>query len=47
MLASPRIRAPFRKLIEMTFPDLPVLSLNEIPNVVDIEGIGMVRIDEN
>ncbi len=47
VLASPRIRAPFRKLIEMTFPDLPVLSLNEIPNVVDIEGIGMVRIDEN
>ncbi|MEA3423159.1 MAG: flagellar biosynthesis protein FlhA [Bacillota bacterium] len=47
ILVSPRIRAPFRKLIEMTFPDLPVLSLNEIPNSVEIEGVGMVKIDDN
>ena len=47
VLASPRIRSPFRKLVEMTFPDLPVLSLNEIPNSVDIEGLGMVRVDED
>ena len=47
IIASPRIRAPFRKLIELTFSDLPVLSLNEIPNHVEIEGIGMVRADEN
>lgn len=47
VLVSPRIRSPFRKLIEMTFPDLPVISLNEIPNSVEIEGIGMVKIDEN
>ncbi len=47
VLASPRIRSPFRKLVEMTFPDLPVLSLNEIPNSVDIEGLGMVRVNED
>ncbi|MBN2259003.1 MAG: flagellar biosynthesis protein FlhA [Clostridiales bacterium] len=47
VLASPRIRSPFRRLIDMTFPDLPVLSLNEIPNSVEIEGIGMVKINEN
>lgn len=47
VLTSPRIRAPLRKLLEMTFPDLPVLSLNEIPNSLEIEGLGMVKIDEN
>ena len=43
VLASPRIRSPFKRLIEMTFPDLPVISLNEIPNSIEIEGLGMVK----
>ncbi len=47
VLASPRIRSPFKRLIEMTFPDLPVISLNEIPNSVEIEGLGMVKLNDN
>jgi flagellar biosynthesis protein FlhA len=47
VLASPRIRSPFKRLIEMTFPDLAVISLNEIPNSIEIEGVGMVKMDDN
>ncbi len=47
ILASPRIRVAFKKLIEMAFPQLAVLSLNEIPNSIDLEGVGMVRVDDN
>lgn len=46
ILASPRIRGPFKRLIEMAFPDLAVISLNEIPNSIEIEGVGMVKIEE-
>ena len=37
ILVSPKIRAPFRKLVEMVFPNVSVLSLNEIPNEVQIK----------
>ena len=37
ILVSPKIRAPFRKLIEMVFPNVSILSLNEIPNEVQIK----------
>jgi len=47
VLASPRIRSPFKRLIEMAFPDLPVISLNEIPNSVEIEGLGMIKKNDN
>lgn len=47
ILASPRIRVAFKRLIEMAFPQLAVLSLNEIPNSIDLEGIGMVSVDDN
>ena len=47
VLASPRIRGPFKRLIEMAFPDLPVISLNEIPNAIEIEGVGMVKTDDH
>lgn len=47
VLASPRIRVAFKRLIEMAFPQLPVLSLNEIPNSIDLESIGMVSVDDN
>ena len=47
VLASPRIRSPFKRLIEMTFPDLAVISLNEIPNSIEIEGLGMVKMNDN
>lgn len=44
MLVSPKIRPAFRKLIEMVFPSLNVLSLNEIPNDVEIRTEGVVTI---
>ncbi|MTI65706.1 MAG: flagellar biosynthesis protein FlhA [Firmicutes bacterium] len=47
ILAAPRIRSPFKRMIEMAFPNLAVLSLNEIPNNVEIEAVGMVRLNEN
>lgn len=47
ILASPRVRVAFKRLIEMAFPQLAVLSLNEIPNTIDLEGIGMVRVDDH
>lgn len=45
ILASPKIRAPFKRLIEMAFPQLAVLSLNEVPNYIEIEAVGMVSVD--
>ncbi len=47
VLTSPRIRVAFKRLIEMTFPQLAVLSLNEIPNSIEFEGVGMVSVNDN
>ena len=47
ILTSPRIRVSFKRLIEMAFPQLAVLSLNEIPNSVEFEGVGTVTVDDN
>ncbi|PRR86608.1 Flagellar biosynthesis protein FlhA [Clostridium luticellarii] len=44
VLVSPKIRAPFRRLIEMVFPAVNVLSLNEIPNDIEIKTEGVVSI---
>jgi flagellar biosynthesis protein FlhA len=44
ILVSPRIRPAFRKLIEMVYPGITVLSLNEIPNDVEIKAEGIVSI---
>lgn len=46
ILASPNMRLIFRKLISYNFPDLAVLSLNEIPNEVAIETVGMVSLSD-
>ncbi|MCX7950376.1 MAG: flagellar biosynthesis protein FlhA [Clostridiales bacterium] len=45
ILVSPKIRPAFRKLTEMVFPNLQVISMNEIPTDVQIETIGMVTIE--
>ena len=37
ILVSPKIRTPFKKLVEMVFPQITVLSLNEIPADVKIK----------
>ncbi|WP_242844012.1 MULTISPECIES: flagellar biosynthesis protein FlhA [Clostridium] len=42
ILVSPKIRPAFRRLIEMVFPQLIVLSLNEVPNDVEIRTEGVV-----
>jgi len=44
LLVSPKIRPAFRKLIEMVFPNINVLSLNEIPNDVEIKTEGVVAL---
>ena len=44
ILVSPNIRPAFRKLIEMVFPNIVVLSLNEIPNDVEIKTEGVVSL---
>ncbi|MDG5852903.1 flagellar biosynthesis protein FlhA [Clostridium beijerinckii] len=44
ILVSPNIRTVFRKLIEMVFPHIMVISLNEVPNDVQINSEGVVRI---
>jgi flagellar biosynthesis protein FlhA len=44
IVVSPKIRAPFRKLTEIVFPNLMVLSLNEIPNDIQIKAEGVVGI---
>lgn len=44
ILTSPKIRPAMKNLISFNFPDIAVLSLNEIPNDVDIETGGMIEI---
>jgi flagellar biosynthesis protein FlhA len=44
ILVSPKIRPAFRRLIEMVFPSIIVLSLNEIPNEVEIKTEGVVTL---
>ncbi len=44
ILVSPNIRPVFRKLIEMVFPHIMVISLNEVPNDVQINSEGVIRI---
>ena len=44
VLVSPKIRAPFRKLVVMVFTNLTILSLNEIPNDVQIKSQGVINI---
>jgi flagellar biosynthesis protein FlhA len=44
LLCSPVIRPYFRKLLEMAFPQLAVLSYNEIPGDVNIQSVGVISI---
>lgn len=44
VLVSPNIRPAFRRLIEMVFPAVNVLSLNEVPNDVEIKTEGVVTL---
>lgn len=44
ILCSSPIRLPFRRLIERTYPQIAVMSYNEISNNVKAKSIGVVRI---
>ncbi|MGL5084809.1 MAG: FHIPEP family type III secretion protein, partial [Clostridium sp.] len=44
ILVSPNVRCVFRKLIEMVFPHIMVVSLNEIPSDVEIRTEGVVSL---
>lgn len=43
LLVSPKVRPALKNLLDFNFPDLAVLSLNEVPNEVGIETEGMVH----
>lgn len=43
-LVSPKIRPAFRRLTELVFPNITILSLNEIPNDVEIRTEGVVTL---
>lgn len=43
LLASPKIRSAMKNLISYNFPDLTVVSLNEVPNDIPIETVGMIE----
>lgn len=46
ILTSPKIRPAMKNLISFNFPDIAVLSLNEVPNEVDLETGGVIEISE-
>lgn len=46
ILTSPKIRVAMKNLISFNFPDIAVLSLNEVPNEVDLETGGVIKIEE-
>ena len=46
-ICSPNIRLALRRLVESTFPQLVVLSYNEILPTVELVSMGMVRLDDD
>ena len=47
ILCAPGARLPLRRLVEKQFPQLAVLSLNEVSPGVEVEAIGTVMWDED
>lgn len=45
ILCSPRLRPHFKRFIERSFPDVGVLSYNEIVPQVKVQSIGMISIE--
>jgi flagellar biosynthesis protein FlhA len=45
ILCSPRLRPHFKRFIERSFPDVAVLSYNEIVPQVKVQSIGMISVD--
>lgn len=47
VLTSPSIRMPLRRLLERFYPQIAVLSMNEILPQVRVEAVGVIRTDED
>lgn len=47
ILCSPRIRPALRRMLEMVFPEIPVLSMNEVPGNIGINSVGVLSINDN
>ncbi|MDO9536574.1 MAG: flagellar biosynthesis protein FlhA [Bacillota bacterium] len=47
VLTSPRIRLPFRRLVERYVRDLAILSFNEILPQLEVESVGVLKEHEN
>ncbi len=45
ILCSPRLRPHFKRFIERSFPDMAVLSYNEIVPQVKVQSIGMISLE--
>ncbi len=43
VLTSPKIRPAFKNLIDFNFPNVPILSITEIPRDVEIEAVGLIE----
>ncbi|MFA6548392.1 MAG: flagellar biosynthesis protein FlhA [Candidatus Margulisiibacteriota bacterium] len=46
ILCSPRLRPHFKRFIERSFPDVSVLSYNEIVPQIKVQSIGMISIEQ-
>lgn len=46
LLTAPKIRPAMKNMLSFNFPELAVLSLNEIPNDCAIESVGFISINE-
>ena len=44
ILCSSPIRMAFRRLIERTFPQISVMSYNEVPGNISARSVGMVKV---
>ena len=47
VLPSPALRLPLRRLLERFFPQLAVVSINEILPEVNVEAVGVIKGDED
>lgn len=43
LLVSPKVRSSFRRLLEVKYPKIVVLSINEIPNNVLLRQVGVIE----
>jgi len=47
ILCSPRIRPALKRMLELVFPEVAVISMNEVPGNIGINSVGMVTLNDN